>query len=362
MAALREYSMPGKDASDDDDDDAEDDPPSDDDVEDGPDTYEVTMEESVYSDIVISTLRMQKRKLSKLSWVESVIVFLGLAFVEVILVCYLLPAIAPDFDEDGIVKKSKFDIGGGVNLFEQWKIGDGQEHQHNDTWAHYACSGEDWSYFSQQLDDMKEYGATSPLSSRWSSGALFGVTALVLWSLLITKEFRSIAEYLALLTLQPGEAIHTYTWSKENGIELHSLTIAAKCIVATVASFRFCMNVLLGWKGALFLSFTTNLKDFVLNSVALGFIYDLDELVFAVALDSKKQQVVKVMQPLILKEEGVTRLLACALRRITTLAIVMGGSLVMVTYHYSLMPWSQEYLCKAYAKVCPDDIPSFCSQ
>jgi hypothetical protein len=311
---------------------------------------------------------MQKGKLRKIAWVESVLVFLGLIFVEVTLVCYLLPAIANDFDEDGLVTKSRFEAdheSGVVNLFEEWKLIEGDKQRYmtnNETWTHWACLGEDWSFYEQQLNDMREYSASSPLSTKWPSGDLFGVVALMLWSLVIIKEFRAIAEYLSLLTLPRGEATHAYNWSEENGIELNSLTIAAKCIVAIVALYRFWISVMLGWKGALFLSFTTNLKDFILNSIALGFIEDLDEMVFVVALDSKKQQVVKVVKPLTLKEEGATRLLVCALRRITTLAIVIRGSFVTVTYRYYLRPWSHAYLCDAYAKVCPEYTPSFCSE
>ena len=88
------------------------------------DRYEVKMQESVYSDIVISTLRLEKGKISVPNWFQSLVVLLLFMCVEIALVFFLIPIIAPQLQKSGIYEKAFYRASANekvsVNLFADY--------------------------------------------------------------------------------------------------------------------------------------------------------------------------------------------------------------------------------------------------
>lgn len=149
-------------------------------------------------------------------------------------------------------------------------------------------------------------------------GYLFGGIALLLWMGYQVMELKSIMNYLQLLFLPSGadpasagnsrnacwpkenakaEGKH-YTYNREEGSgHLVSLNLPGKIVVVFVTIARLFICYKLTIYGAQFLCYTSSLKDFLLNSVALVFVYDIDELFFTVFLSSRKQRRIATLEP-----------------------------------------------------------------
>merc|ERR1712113_1151936 len=101
-----------------------------------------------------------------------------------------------------------------------------------------------------------------------------------------------------------------------------------------------------------FLSYTTDLKDFVLNSVALGFIYDIDEMFYSISVPSRTQAAFNRLKPF--KPDVAT--LASKLSEWTPfvegmLWIVM-LCLAIVSVLWVLSPFSSMYKTQMYEVLC----------
>merc|ERR1712196_752004 len=68
------------------------------------------------------------------------------------------------------------------------------------------------------------------------------------------------------------------------------LSPAGRAIVVCLAAARLVIALSIAYQGAWFLLYSENLKDIVLNSLALGFIYDIDENLFAAFVPLTRQK------------------------------------------------------------------------
>merc|ERR1711907_542590 len=102
---------------------------------------------------------------------------------------------------------------------------------------------------------------------------------------LVVQEFRLIFDYAMLLGLPTSPASRCYVKGK-----LVALPAWVKGAVAVVVLVRLFINVTLGRHGAIFLCYTMNLQDFIMNSLALGFIYTLDEMVYDIFIHKRKKK------------------------------------------------------------------------
>lgn len=339
------------------------------------DMYEVLMEESLYSDIVVSTLRLEKGKMRLGMWLQSLTVLLVFMIVEVGLVFFLVPLIAPGLHKSGIYGKAFYKASNTspetVNLyFDYAEGGDGMEKHvpkgmeafaQPETEAQWACKGDIWSWVETQLSDMKEYA--SPVGPFSLGGRVFGTLALGLWSLLIMKEFRAIMEFLCLLMLEDESGLEGYSYSK-GSYELHSLTCKTRVVLLLVAVYRTVLNVFIGYYGARFLASTETCKDFILNSIALGFIYDLDEMFFSVLLPSKQISAVRNVEPIVLNDTKVPKCFMFVLTHMGFIAIIVTIIFVVLLQKFYLAPFIDLYLCHALQMVCPDHqgLETFCAE
>lgn len=164
------------------------------------------------------------------------------------------------------------------NLFAEWRCNrkDGADVSFDGKTprAQYACNGKEWSFQEAQLDNWVKYTGLVKsalmmfLGDGAPRGAIFGVLALILWSATIVQALRKAGEFGTLI-LAESETSTAFPQS-----------VGLKLTVAIVALFRVFVVVSLGFYGGKFLSHTDNLKDFILNSVALGFVIDIPDLFF----------------------------------------------------------------------------------
>merc|ERR1719440_330110 len=173
-----------------------------------------------------------------------------------------------------------------------------------------ACSHEQWTWEENMVDEMEKY------TTKWlgvQQGLLFGAIALFLWCTAVAKEIRLVIDF-AMFALPitcnvknkksvevlaaadpdtkapvPGRDPATGAIVPPVVVEGEQLPATEhetfhmckyKVIIVAIALLRLAVALLVGWYGSVFLCHTDNLKDFVLNTLALAFVYEIDDLVF----------------------------------------------------------------------------------
>lgn len=357
------------------------DPDSDPDEAQGATHIDIKMEETIYSDIVFATeavaQKAEKGNLCQLS--STIFLMLLLALTQFVILNQMMPMLAKDQLKDKL-KISETDPETQQtttwNELEEWALEDGNKVSHDDKslamgqkpWKHWACSGKDWSWQESQLGDQADYHTMATSSLGFTNGRLFGLIALSLWMAMVLKELRSIARYIHLLCLpSDGDGYHQrkandfsnhgapkwYLDSIEKKWYLDSLSVSAKGVVVIIAIWRLVVNIWLGYKGALFLAYTETLKDFVLNSIALGFIFDLDEMVFQVALSSGKQTRVQQCEPVMCSSPSGWVGKAVQ-ENVEWIILGLGTFLVVLIDQQELKNFSWRLICEGFMNICAD--------
>jgi hypothetical protein len=166
-------------------------------------------------------------------------------------------------------------------------------------WRVFACAGEDLSFMESKVDDMKKY--STPLIDGYALtyGELFGTLAMFLFAASCFKEFLSIVNQLMLLKLKTNSNFKSkdLRWSGSHEGQLASLHNSCRLVVVVTAIGRLIICGYLLVVGIRFLSHTEALKDFILNSVALVFIFEIDDLIFEVFLPVYKKRQVERIAP-----------------------------------------------------------------
>eukprot|EP00429_Kryptoperidinium_foliaceum_P044903 CAMPEP_0176128126 /NCGR_PEP_ID=MMETSP0120_2-20121206/64734_1 /TAXON_ID=160619 /ORGANISM="Kryptoperidinium foliaceum, Strain CCMP 1326" /LENGTH=183 /DNA_ID=CAMNT_0017463201 /DNA_START=15 /DNA_END=563 /DNA_ORIENTATION=- len=163
--------------------------------------------------------------------------------------------------------------GDDVNLYEMWRKSLANETSMGTTLTQQGliCNGLTWSWEADMAGDMSNYANYSWLSaSSIPDGRFFGYVAITLWVGYVFQELRSIFSYLCLLSLgAPPDDGPTFVYDHCSGSgRLTGLTRGMRAAVLGVASVRLILCLSLGVFGIRFLAYTTNLSDFILNSVA----------------------------------------------------------------------------------------------
>jgi hypothetical protein len=216
-------------------------------------------------------------------------------------------------------------------------------------------------------DDVKDFGADSETMGSMSQGYVFGVAALFLWSCAIIKEFRAIMDFLLILSVDPEtqvpESIKNadpnyrdilYWKDSKGGNHVYSLTCAAKIMIVGLAIYRICLNVVTAHYGALWLSKTTALEDYILNSLALAFIYEIDEFFFGIVLTKGKQSTVKTMDPITIsfEDESPFRAVECFFTSVDAIMLLLICCLNAFLAHVYLNPHGKSFMCGEFAVAC----------
>jgi len=136
----------------------------------------------------------------------------------------------------------------------------------------------DWSWEESQIANFVEY--RTGVKSVWlkalillggnANGELFGMLALLLWSATIVKALRACAQFSMIVG----------AYESDGDVLNFEPSPALKVVVGIITVCRLVILVFLGIYGGQFLSYVDNLKDFILNSVALGFVIDIPDIFF----------------------------------------------------------------------------------
>eukprot|EP00927_Polykrikos_kofoidii_P075944 TRINITY_DN72530_c0_g1_i1.p1 TRINITY_DN72530_c0_g1~~TRINITY_DN72530_c0_g1_i1.p1 ORF type:complete len:362 (-),score=50.89 TRINITY_DN72530_c0_g1_i1:32-1051(-) len=251
----------------------------------------IPIEENVYSDVVLCVARRQL-----VPTVSSFVVLLLNAAVQLMFALVLVPAIIGDDVTD---YTDMDDYGNFFTLWRNSTHGFKAPYLAGQTRGEWVCTGNDFSWMGQAVSDMQAY-STENLGM--SNGTMFSSLCCLIWLVMVLKEIRASCTFALLMMMSntpPGG--RDYTYDRENKVgRLTSLSREGKMAVLLCFLLRVVINGALLIYGLKFLAYTWSLTDFVLNSVALAFIYDLDELFFQVLLTHEKQYVIQTLEPPVL--------------------------------------------------------------
>lgn len=266
-------------------------------------------------------------------------------------------------------KMGEQDLHGCQGLFSSWandeKLGARCADGH--FYRSWVCAQADLSWIGDQASNMYEYlshWAYGPTDDFWSKGRVgpfFGYMALLIWVAIISKELRSIGRFSLLLCLpRPPKGWPSLTYDDERGTyRITSMGQGARLSVLLVVVCRVAVALSLGFSGCKFLSMTLSLPDFILNSVALGFVFDLDDLCFSIFATVEMHHIVRNMEPIYCRaEEDVMAPRMMQLAHYIMLLGVVG--MTAAAWYLLLKPFFSDVV-QAYQALCPCDAPVLCS-
>lgn len=175
------------------------------------------------------------------------------------------------------------------NLFQFWRNNDkrGSRLFFEQPIAQWVCNGESFSWEESVADDLSKYSSEGTLLfHRLTRGLMFGTVAIAIWAAAIVDNFRHWIHFTTLLLVRGQTSL--FAWS------FHANPLL-KIFIAIFSIARLFNIVIIGWEGIKFLAYTDNLKDFILNSVALGFIYDLPGVMFSAFCSTHEKHLVETV-------------------------------------------------------------------
>lgn len=159
----------------------------------------------------------------------------------------------------------------------------------NETTAPWGWEGDQYETISRYLDGQVP-------------GYALTILALIGWVLCCASEFRTTVEQaLATLAVDSTHKLDEkkYVRFEEEALHVVSLSIPRKIMILTLISIpRFAIMVTLLYTGCRYLCNTPSLEDLVLNAMALIFVIEFDELVYAVCVTARAQKIVASVQPM----------------------------------------------------------------
>jgi len=230
------------------------------------------------------------------------------------------------------------------NLFQEFGTDEGGTCYRGNRGTFWSCTNQEWSWQAAMLQQMGEY-------ADFDTGFRFGCFALFLWSGKIVKELRSICNYGILMFMDVEEPCLLYDRSSDQ-LHFRALPVIGTFVVLVVCGVRLAVTAILGFYGFRFLAHTQTLPDFVLNCVALDFVFDLDETFFNVFCSTRTIHMVRRLQspqwhPSLHSKVNIILLLERVL--------VVLGMVAMTTaaVYIWLIPFHYSYTALAYSKICP---------
>ena len=205
-----------------------------------------------------------------------------------------------------------------VSAAKRWRYGVG----HSDFWSDpvtsaslvsRVCGGDDSLSFStdqrdtvstiaQYSQDLDLLVTTLPLTQ----GPILSMVASTLWSAVICADLAScIPLFLASVAVfhrgRRDGFLGTVTRCGENGWQLIALSPLHMFAMCCIVALRVSVALVLMFVGIRWILSTTSIENIILNCAALGFVIDVDEVLFASVLTSRVQHAVRTMQPLSLR-------------------------------------------------------------
>jgi hypothetical protein len=206
-------------------------------------------------------------------------------YTQMVLAVYVIPLIS--LDEYG----EKLEVEGIGNLFGQWRRSPVRgaapvAGMQGETHADLACTERQWSWEEDVIDDLGKYRKkmTFFMMIPTGTGHFLGIMVLSIWVCTAIVQLRSWAGFVLLLFLPEyltEEAMDNVVESRKSWRVMRGFKKKqAKATVVAVALARGALIILVARSGMVFLARTDNLNDFILNSVALAFVFELPVLLY----------------------------------------------------------------------------------
>jgi len=186
---------------------------------------------------------------------------------------------------------------------ERWRETIGHHIQWSSSGVHTSlvsrvCSGDASLEFSTlQRNAVSDFSAyLTQISSVGSLGGLLTWVVLAIWFFSVYGELRSAYNMATALHYLPrGKTSLVRT---TEGVALESISRKRLVVALGITTVRAAMDIILLVLGGLWLSNSTQLEALILNAAALGFILDIDELIYAAVSPRIIKVLVKKMEPL----------------------------------------------------------------
>jgi len=192
-------------------------------------------------------------------------------YIQFVFGFYLVPAVAGD----EIFEK--------VNITNQFKLYR-TNHVGNMT---DICDGEKWSWPESIADDLSKYVDHAHLLFIFPmcQGRLFAIVCMGVWACVIAMQFRAVFHSFVLVFMKNNtdDTDDEIGWCCEDPPDHDQVddsnmnwnSLIGKSAVIKATFWRLLSVGYVGYYGMMFLAYTDNLKDFILNSVALAFIFEV---------------------------------------------------------------------------------------
>jgi len=124
----------------------------------------------------------------------------------------------------------------------------------------------------------------------------------VLWLSSIGVEIRSVVRLALMLCAMPSNGsdqgcVLQYL-ANQNAFKLNQLPLHVKVVGFVIVAMRLFLGLWVGYAGVYFLRFSDSMVDLILNAVALGFILELDNILFKTLLSNEQQDWVDTLKPI----------------------------------------------------------------
>lgn len=125
----------------------------------------------------------------------------------------------------------------------------------------------------------------------------FLALVLIIWWLAVTEELRAILSWwVVMVTIPSGDTI---VESSEGMTTIKAVNKLSKALVIVLVLLpRTCIAVALAIIGTDFLVVADDYTDLILNSVALAFISEVDEMLFAAVMSKHQKEILAQAEPL----------------------------------------------------------------
>jgi len=132
--------------------------------------------------------------------------------------------------------------------------------------------------------------------SNLQTGPGMALLAILCWYLTVAQEMSKIfCFFMAVLWVPRGQ---TYVQSEQGRLEIKSISHVRLLMCMLMVLVRLTICGFLLYAGTLYLVGTIDMRDLLLNSMALGVVLEVDELVFAALAPDSAREAIECAAPL----------------------------------------------------------------
>lgn len=131
-----------------------------------------------------------------------------------------------------------------------------------------------------------------------NGGPLLCIVACILWTMCIATELRKAINFLLALSALPRQHRSQLSGSPEQGFSFSYISWTRLFFTSSVVLMRMSLACMLLVPGTVWLMYETSIQNLLLNASALGFVLEIDEIIFATVAPIRCSQLVRSMHAL----------------------------------------------------------------